>query len=132
MRPDIVVVVTPESELATGIGQAVKDLFVEAFVAQAAVEALDKAILLRLAGINVVPLDTIFGCPFQDGLAGKLGPIVTDDASRFSIDPDQGVEFPRHPDPGDAGIGNQGKVLAAAIVVDRQDAELSAGPEGIG
>ena len=46
MRPDVVVVVAPEGQLAAGISQAVEDLFVEAFVAQAAVEGLDVAVLL--------------------------------------------------------------------------------------
>ena len=54
MGPDVVVVIAPEGQLAAGIGQAVEDLLVQAFVAQAAVEALDVAILLRLARINVV------------------------------------------------------------------------------
>ena len=36
----MVIVVAPESQLAAGIGQAVKDIFVEALVAQAAVEWL--------------------------------------------------------------------------------------------
>jgi hypothetical protein len=38
-------------------------VFVEAFVAQAAVEGLDEAILHRFAGRNVVPLDTTFLLP---------------------------------------------------------------------
>ena len=48
MRPDVVVVVSPDRQLSAGIGQAVEYLLIEAFVAQAAVEALDEAILLRL------------------------------------------------------------------------------------
>jgi hypothetical protein len=47
MRPDVVVVVSPDGQLALGIGQAVEYLFVVAFVAQAAVEALDECVLLR-------------------------------------------------------------------------------------
>jgi hypothetical protein len=38
MRPAIVVVVAPEGQLPAGIGQAVEDLLVEAFVAQASIE----------------------------------------------------------------------------------------------
>jgi hypothetical protein len=38
MRPDVVVVVAPEGQLSAGISQTVEDLFVQAFVAQAAVE----------------------------------------------------------------------------------------------
>ena len=70
MGPDVVVVIAPEGQLAAGIGQAVEDLLVQAFVAQAAVEALDVAILLRLARINVVPLDLVVVRPLQDRLTG--------------------------------------------------------------
>jgi hypothetical protein len=97
MRPDIVVSVAPESQLSAGIGQAVEDLLVEAFIAQAAIEALDAAILLRLARVDVMPLDLVVVRPLQDRLAGELGAIVTDDASRFSIDADQRVQFPCDP-----------------------------------
>jgi hypothetical protein len=38
MRPDVVVVVSPQGQLAAGINQAVEDLLVETFVAQTAVE----------------------------------------------------------------------------------------------
>jgi hypothetical protein len=47
MRPEVVVVVTPKGQLAAGVCQAVEDLFVQAFIPQAAVEAFDEAILLR-------------------------------------------------------------------------------------
>ena len=38
MRPDVVVVVAPEGQRPAGVGQAVEDLLVQAFVAQATVE----------------------------------------------------------------------------------------------
>jgi hypothetical protein len=38
MRPDVVVVVAPQGQGAAGIGEAVEDLLVEAFVSQASVE----------------------------------------------------------------------------------------------
>ena len=52
MRPDIVMVVAPEGQFATGIGQAVEDFLVEAFISQARVEALDATGLLRLARLD--------------------------------------------------------------------------------
>jgi hypothetical protein len=65
MRPDVVVVVSPDGQLAAGIGQAVEDLFVQAFVAQAAVERLDVAVLLWLARVDVVPFDAVLVGPFR-------------------------------------------------------------------
>lgn len=132
MRPDVVAVVAPDGQLAAGICQAVEDLFVQAFVAQTAVEAFDVAILLWFSGVDVVPFDAVVVGPLQDRLAGEPGAIVTYYTSRFSIDPNQGIEFSRHPGTRDAGIGNQAEVFAAAIIIDRQDAEFSAGSEGVG
>ena len=43
MRPDVIVVIAPEGQLLAGIGEAVEDLFVQAFVPQTAVEAFDQA-----------------------------------------------------------------------------------------
>ena len=71
MRPDVVVVVAPQGQLSAGIGQAVEDLLVQAFVAQAAIEGLDVAVLLRLAGIDVMPFDAVLVGPLQDRLDRK-------------------------------------------------------------
>ena len=89
----MVVVVSPEGQLPASVCQAVEDLLVETFIAQAAVEGLDIAVLLRLAWIDVVPFYAVVVRPLQDRLAGELGPVVTDDASRFAIDAKQGVQL---------------------------------------
>jgi len=64
--------------------------------AQTAVEGLDVAVLLRLSGVDVMPIDLLVVGPLQDGLAGELGAIVRGYAGRFSIDPDERVQFLRH------------------------------------
>lgn len=107
MRPDVVVVVSPQGQLAASVGEAVEDFLVQAFVAQAAIERLDVAVLLRLARVYVVPFDTVVVGSFQDGLAGELGAVVADNTGWFSVDPDQGFQFARHPGPRDAGVGDQ-------------------------
>ncbi len=58
VRPDGVVIVPPSSQPEPGTGQRGEQGFVEAFVLQAAVEALGGAVLPRLAGCDEVPLDT--------------------------------------------------------------------------
>ena len=65
-----------------------------------------------------MPLDLVVGRPLQDGLAGKLGAIVRDNADGFSIDPDQSIQLPRHACPGDAGVRDQAQVFAAAIIIE--------------
>ena len=83
MWPDVVLVISPEGQLAAGIGQAVEDFLVQTFVAQAAVEAFDVAILLRLARVDVVPFDVVRVGPFQDGLAGELGSVARREEALF-------------------------------------------------
>src|SRR6056297_1924396 len=78
-----------------------------------------------------MPLDIVVVRPFQDRPAGELGP-VADNTGGLSIDPDQCIQLPRNPGTRDAGIRHQAQVLAAAIIVHRQDAEPMRGPEGIG
>jgi hypothetical protein len=48
MLPDGVVVVAPDGQPPAGICQAIEDFRAHAFVAQAAVEAFDEGILLRV------------------------------------------------------------------------------------
>lgn len=74
MRPDGVVIVAPERQLATGVVQGIEDLLVQKLVTQAAVEALDEGVLLGLAWIDVVPGDGVLVGPPQDGSTGELGP----------------------------------------------------------
>ena len=107
MRPDIVVVVTPEGQLLAGIGEAVEDLFIQAFVTQAAVEAFDQPILLRFAWVDVMLGDAGITCPFEDRRAGELSAVITDNTVGFAIIPDHRGQFPRHPRTRKAGVGNQ-------------------------
>lgn len=76
MRSDVIVIVSPERQFAAGIIEGVEDLLIQQLVSQAAVEALDEAILLRLAGIDVMPINVVIAGPFQDRPAGELRPIV--------------------------------------------------------
>ena len=55
MRPHMVVIVAPEPQHQTGMAERHEQCLVEAFVAQAFVEAPDIAVLLRLAGRDIVP-----------------------------------------------------------------------------
>ena len=64
MRPDTVVVVRQERQLAPCVVQAVKQLLVQEFIAQAFVEVLDERALLGLAAVEVMPLDVVLVGPF--------------------------------------------------------------------
>lgn len=62
----MVVVVTPCRDQVTGMAQAGEQVLVEALVPQAAVEALDEAVLHGFAGCDVVPFDLPVLLPRQD------------------------------------------------------------------
>ena len=85
MRPDVVVVVVPDRQLAPGVSQAVEQLLVQQLVAQRPIERFNECVLLRLARIDIVPLGPVLARPFQDRPARELGPVVADDASRFAV-----------------------------------------------
>ena len=72
MRPDTVVVIAPEGQLAAGISQIVEELFVQAFIPQAAIEGLNVVILLRLARIDVMPFDLVVVRTLQNVLANSV------------------------------------------------------------
>ena len=103
LRPDFVVVIAPEGELLAGVGEAVEDRFIQAFIPQAAVEAFDQAVLLgmrrtrkqsgelfsrRLALVDIVAGDAGIARPFEDRRAGELGAVIADDAVGFAVNPD--------------------------------------------
>ena len=62
MRSQVIVVVAPGLDGFARLGEREEDVLVEAFVAQAAVEALDEGVLHGFAGLDVVPVETA-GCP---------------------------------------------------------------------
>jgi hypothetical protein len=57
MRADMVVIVASEPQHRAGMAERDEERLVGVFVAQTTVEALDIAVLLRLARRDVVPLD---------------------------------------------------------------------------
>ena len=74
--PDRVVIVSLSGQHEPGMGQRNEQGLVEAFVPQAAVEALHEAVLHRLSRCDVVPLDPSFLRPAQDRRRGQFGAIA--------------------------------------------------------
>jgi hypothetical protein len=107
MRPDIVIIVAPEGQRLAGVGEAVKDLLVQALVKQAAVEALDRSVLPRLARSDATPGGAGIASPFEDCGAGELGAVVADNAVWFVANQDQRRQLPRHLCARDAGVGDR-------------------------
>jgi len=108
MRPFFVVVTPPRFQHGTRVGQRAEQRLVEQLIAQPAVEALDEAVLLRLAGRDVVPADTGLVRPGENGVRGRLGAVVADDRLRTSPAAANGfVQLARDAPARDRGVGDQ-------------------------
>ena len=79
MRSVGVVVDPPFFDQPAGGRQAAEQVLVEAFVTESTVQALDEAVLHRLARRDVVPLDPAIFLPLQDRMRGQLRAVVADD-----------------------------------------------------
>lgn len=84
MRSLTVVILDPGSDLDPGMGKAHEQRLIEKLIAHAAVEALDVAVLHRLARSDVMPLHADLAAPRQDGIAGELGAIVAHDHAQLA------------------------------------------------
>jgi hypothetical protein len=74
--PDCIVVYAPALDDLARVRQAEEPVFVQALVAEAAVEALDVGILVRLARVNEVQSDALRVRPGIEGSPDELRPIV--------------------------------------------------------
>ena len=71
-----VIVDPPRLDDGPGRRQAPEQMLVQALVAQAPVQALDKTVLLRLAGRDVMPLDRTLLLPAQVSTGTEVSAIV--------------------------------------------------------
>ena len=78
----MIVVLPPGFQFLAGVSKASEDGLVETFIAKPCIEAFDKAVLIRLARCDVVPLDIAFLRPAQDRHASQFGAVVADDGVR--------------------------------------------------
>ena len=97
MRPDVVVVLSPKAEFASGIAQGNEDFFIEKLISKPCVKALDEAVFLRLAGGDIVPSDASLALPVEHGSGCELGSVVRDNRLRLAIEADDPAKFTSDP-----------------------------------
>lgn len=97
--------------------------FVQAFVSKLAVEALDEAILHRLARRDVMPFDAALLLPGQDGIRRELGAVVADDHARATSALDDAAELADDAGSGQRGVGYQPQALPGEVIDNSEDAE---------
>lgn len=132
MRPDCIVIVTLECQLSSCFLYTVEDFLIEQLVPKAAVEAFDERVLLRLVGIDVVPMHGSLVSPLQDCPAGEPRAVVADNAAWLAIEPDQGTKLPDNPCSRQASVCDKAQAFPRAIVYDRQHSKLPRSAEAVG
>ncbi len=130
MRTNVIVVVAPGLDDHARFAQADEHVFVQAFIAQAAVEALDESILYGLAGLDVVPGNSV-DRPAQDRDAGQLGAVVADDDRGHPAIERQPFEFTYDAHATQRSVDYHSQAFAAEIIHDGQDAEAAAVAERV-
>ena len=97
MRPCGVVIDGPVADELAGLIEIDEQALVEKFVAHAAVEGFDIAVLHWPTRRDVMPFHALFLCPAQDRVRGELGAIVGDDHLRLAAGVDEHRKLASNP-----------------------------------
>src|SRR3546814_5865180 len=97
---------------------------VEQFVAHAAVEALDVAVLHWSSRSDVVPLHADLPAPCQHGITGELRAVVADDHAGLATPGDQPGQLAHDTAPRDRGVGHRCQALPGHVIEDRKSTRL--------
>ena len=89
----MVVIVLPCGQFETGLMQCSEQSVVQLLVLELAVETFNKAILLGLAGSNIVLFNLGLISPVQNCVVCELGTIVADHHLRHSMFQHRLIEF---------------------------------------
>lgn len=109
-----------------GAGEAAEKMLAEALVPQPADEALNKAVLHRLARRDVMPFDLAVPAPGEDRMRGQVGAIVTDHHARPASLLADAIKLPGHPLAGQGGVDYGRQAFPAEVVNHAQDAKSRA------
>lgn len=96
MWPFGVVFPPPAFDVELGVGEGDKPVGIEALVAHAAVEALDEAVLYRLAGLDEAEVDAAVSGPRIEGATAEFTPVVQRLDCRLAALRDHRVERTNH------------------------------------
>src|SRR5262245_24307978 len=132
MGPLGVVGVEPRVGDGAGILERAEEIRVQDLLAKRPIEAFDKGVLIRLAGLNVAQANPLSRTPLDEGLGDEFRAIVDAHPRRAAIEPHELVQHPNDPGAGDGGADLDGERLPIALVDDREGPEGTAVVQGIG
>src|SRR6478672_916706 len=103
-----------------------------AFVAQLAIEAFHEAVLLRLAGRDVVPFDAVDCGPLEHRVGGELGAVVRDDQQRLVVLREEPIEHADNARARQRGVSFGRETSPGELILDIEYAEATAAFEHVG
>src|SRR3546814_15818667 len=99
VRPRLVVIFGPGRDHCAGMIEVEEQRLVQKLITHPAIEALDIAVLHRLAGRDIMPLDADLAAPCEHPLRCPPGPVVAAAHPRSAPLPDPTPRPPPHPAP---------------------------------
>jgi hypothetical protein len=124
-RPFLIVFDFPSLDLAARVVERDEDVFVKAFLAQPAVEALDKGVLDRLTRLDELQFHAALVGPLIEHPPGKFRAVVGLDDCRQPAPAAQSFQHSLHPFAGERDLDLDGQALPAPLIDYRQRAKAS-------
>lgn len=112
----LVVVLLPFGDLGPDMSQRRERCFVEALVAEAAIEAFNETVLQRLSRRAVMPFDMCLLAPPENRHRGQFGAVIRDNGSGPSTTVHDRIEFSRNTQTRKGGVGHQCQAFTCEVV----------------
>ncbi len=116
MRPLLIVFDSPSLDFAARVVERDEDVFVQTFLSQAAVEAIDEEVLDRLSRLDELQLHATLVGPLIEYPPGKFRTIVGLDHGRQSEPASQSFQHPLHPLAGERDVNLDSQALPTPLV----------------
>ena len=120
MGPHLVVIAPPIGNDFPSLVQRLEPVLVQALVAEFPIEALDVAVLHRLARLDQQVTHAVLDGPGNEGSARELRPVVCPDCGGIASEPGCPVEQPRDVLARDAVVHRDVDAFVAEVVGYRQ------------
>ena len=126
MWPRGVVISDPGADELAGLIEIDEQALIEKFVAHAAVERLDIAVLHRSARCDVMPVHTMILRPARHRVRGELGAIVGNDHLRLAARANERRQLACNPFARDRSVGDRRQTFARDVIDNVEDAKAPA------
>lgn len=126
VRTYLVEVAPPIGDDLASLDQRREPVFIEAFIAELAVEALDVAVLHGFAGFDQDVFDAMLLCPSDEGAAGELRAVVRAHRAGIAAEAGDLLQHTHHVGPADAMVHRDVNAFMGEVVGDGQALDAAA------